>query len=207
VTCASRGPRASSMNVLGPRLHWWTHMTNLFRVTAVRFLSTLLAVAVAASCSKKDNSADTDQASEDLREAQSAVSAKHDNVATTGDEIERRKRQLVAEQTQLADKERSLEDSRRQLGSALGRLTDARTAYSAAVKERFAKLDAGLAGLATHTDAASKDASAGLAARRDLLAARLVLIPSGADASWATYTKDVDTTFDAIERDLRAAAP
>jgi chromosome segregation ATPase len=171
-----------------------------------RFVSTLFAVAVAAGCStKKDNSADTDRASEELGKAQSVVSAKHDAVATTGDEIERRKRQLVAEQQQLADKERSLEDSRRQLGSALGKLTDARTAYSAAVKERFAKLDAGLAGLATRTDAASKDASAGLATRRDLLAARLVLIPSGADASWGAYTTDVDTTFDAIERDLRAA--
>jgi chromosome segregation ATPase len=165
----------------------------------------LLAVAVAASCSAKDNSADTDRASEDVREAQSAVTAKHNEVTTAGDEIERRKRELVAAQQQLADKEKSLDDSRRRLGSAQGTLTDARTAYSTAVKERFAKLNADLAGLATRTDAASKDATAGLAARRDLLAARLAQMPGGADASWAAYTKNVDTTFDAIERDLRAA--
>jgi hypothetical protein len=73
------------------------------------------------------------------------------------------------------------------------------------VKERFAKLDAGLAGLATRTDAASKDASTGLAARRTALAAKLAAMPVGADAGWAAYTKEVDTTFDAIEHDLRTA--
>ena len=174
------------------------------RVT--RLFCALLAVA-AASCSTKNNSADTDRASEDLRRAQSVVAAKHDDVATTGDEIERRKRQLAVEQQQLADQERSLEDSRRQLGSARGTLDQARAAYAAAVKERFAKLDADLASLATRTDAASKDARVGLAARRDLLAAELARMPGGADSTWTAYTKDVDTTFDAIEKDLRAATP
>ncbi len=172
-------------------------MTNLMR--------TLLAVA-AASCSN-DNSAGTDKASKDVRSAQSVVSAKNSNVAATGDEIERQKREIMAEQQQLAANEKSLEDSRRQLGSAQGTLAAARTAYAAAVNQRLAKLDAGIAGLATRTDAASKDVSIGLAARRDQLAARLAAMPDGADASWAVYTKDVDTTFDAIERDLRAATP
>lgn len=170
-----------------------------------RLICTLLALA--ASCSTKNNSADTDRASEDLREAQSVVTTKHDDVAATGDEIERRKHQLVAEQQQLAVQEKSLDDSRRQLGSARGTLEQARTAYAAAVKLRFAKLEADLAGLSTHTDAASKDARAGLTARRELLAAELRRMPDGADPSWAAYTKDVDTTFDAIERDLRAATP
>lgn len=172
-----------------------------------RLVRMLLVVAVSASCSSKDNSAGTDKASKDLREAQSTLSAKNNDVAATGDEIERRKRELVANQQQLADKEKSLVDSRQQLGSAQETVTDARNAYAAAVKERLAKLDAGLASLATHADAASKDKSAGLAARRDLLATRLAVMPAGADASWPAYTKDVDTTFDAIERDLHAALP
>jgi chromosome segregation ATPase len=171
------------------------------------WMRTLLVGALTASCSNKDNSADTDQASKDLREAQSTVSAKHNDVTATGDDIERRKRELVAEQQQLADKEKSLDNSQRQLGSAQVTLTDARRAYSTAVKQRLAKLDADLAGLATRVDAASKDARVGLAARRDALAARLTLMPAGPDATWAAYTKDVDTTFDAIERDLRAALP
>jgi len=170
-------------------------------------LRALLAVAVTMSCSSKDNSADTDRASNDLREAQSTVSAKANDVTATGDDIERRKRELVADQQQLADREKSLDDSRQQLGSAQATVTDARKAYSLAVKERLAKLDADLASLATRVDAASKDKSAGLAARRNLLTSRLAVMPAGVDASWAVYTKDVDTTFDAIERDLRAALP
>lgn len=170
-------------------------------------MRTLIVGAVAAGCASKDNSADTDQASKDLREAQSTLSAKHHDVTATGDDIERRKRELVTEQQQLADKEHALDTSQRQLGSAQATLSDARTAYAAAVKQRFAKLDADLASLATRADAASKDANVGLAARRDALDARLAVMPGGADASWAAYTKDVDTTFDAIERDLRAAMP
>jgi chromosome segregation ATPase len=168
-------------------------------------IRTLLAATVAVGCAKKDNSSDTDQATKDLREAQSTLSAKHSDVTATGDEIERRKRDLVADEQQLTARQKSLDDSERQLGSAQATLTDARNAYGAAVKERLAKLDADLAGLATHADAASKDANAGLAARRNALAAKLALMPAGADATWSTYTKDVDTTFDAIERDLRSA--
>jgi chromosome segregation ATPase len=165
----------------------------------------LLVGAMAAGCARNDNSADTDQASKDLRNAQSTLSAKHDDVTATGNDIERRKRDLVAQQQQLVDKEKALDDRERQLGSAEATLTDARTAYAAAVKERFAKLDADLAGLATRADAAAKDASTGLAARRDALAAKLARMPGGADATWTAYTNDVDTTFDAIERDLQKA--
>ncbi len=166
-------------------------------------LATLLAL-VTAACGSKDNSADTDQAGKDLRAAQSAVSEQRGELEATADEVERRKRELIRQQQELADKEAALVAERRQLGSAQGTLVDAGEAYRAAVTERFAKLDASLAHLATKTDAASKDAAAGFGARRDLLASRLAAMPAAADAAWAAYTKDVDTTFDAIERDLRA---
>ena len=86
-------------------------------------------------------------------------------------------------------------------------MTEARTAYAAAVKQRFTKLDASLAALGTRTDAATKDAVAGLQARRELLAAKLAAMPTTTDASWPAYTKDVDTMFDAIERDTNKASP
>jgi predicted nucleic acid-binding Zn-ribbon protein len=163
-----------------------------------------VAVAIAASCAKKDNSADTDQASHDLQKAQAAASEKRKDVATNEAEIEGKKRELIKGQQDLADKTRTLESDRQQLGSAEGTLVEARAAYAAAVKERLAKLDAALAGLATQTDATSKDAVAGLRARRDLLAAKLATMPVAADPSWPGFTHDVDTLFDAIERDLRA---
>jgi hypothetical protein len=50
------------------------------------------------------------------------------------------------------------------------------------------------------------DAAAGLRARRDRLSARLSAMPAdAADPSWIGYTKDTDTTFDAIEHDLQDA--
>jgi hypothetical protein len=162
-------------------------------------------IAVAASCAKKDNSADTDQASQELRKAQAAVSEKHNAVAMNEADIENKKRELIKGQQDLADKTKSLDDNRQQLGSAGATLVAARAAYAAAVAERFAKLDAALAGLATRTDAASKDAVAGLHARRDLLAAKLAAMPVAADSSWPGFTRDVDTTFEAIEHDLGAA--
>ncbi|MBA3457841.1 MAG: hypothetical protein H0T42_32460 [Deltaproteobacteria bacterium] len=159
-----------------------------------------------AACGSKDNSADTDKASKDLRAAQSEVAEKRTDLHETGDEIERRKRELLKEQQELADKEAALVAKGQQLGSAEGTLDAAGAAYRAAVMERLAKLDAALASLATKTDAASKDAAAGLKARRDLLGSLLASMPAAADSAWIAYTKDVDTTFDAIERDLRAAA-
>jgi chromosome segregation ATPase len=169
------------------------------------FISSAFVVIMAASCAKKDNSADTDQAGQDLRNAQSEVSDKRKDVTVNEDEIERKKRELIKGQQELSDKEKSLEDNRQQLGSARGTLAEARTAYSAAVTERFAKLDAELAGLATKTDAKSKDAAAGLHARRDLLATKLATMPATADPSWTGYTQDVDSMFDAVEHDLLAA--
>jgi chromosome segregation ATPase len=165
----------------------------------------LLAIALASGCADKDNSAETDKATHDLREAQSVVQERRSELDTNGSEIDRRKRELVLEQQQLVDKQALLERNREQLGSAQGTLAQAHSAYAAAVTQRFAKLDAGLASLATKLDAASKDQRTGLAARRDVLAATLQAMPISGDPGWAAYTKDVDTTFDAIERDLRAA--
>jgi chromosome segregation ATPase len=161
-------------------------------------------VLLAVACGSKDNSADTDQAGKDLRAAQSAVSEQRGELEATTDDVERRKRELIRQQQELADKEAALVAERSRLGSAQGTLVEAGAAYRAAVTERFAKLDASLAELSTKTDAASKDAAAGFKARRDLLASRLAAMPAPADSAWVTYTKDVDTTFDAIERDLRA---
>jgi peptidoglycan hydrolase CwlO-like protein len=170
-------------------------------------LISFLAVIVAASCAQKDNSADTDQAGHDLRKAQTAVSEKRKDVATNEVEVEGKRRALIKEQQDLADKTKSLEEDRQQLGAAGSAMVAARAAYDAAVTERLAKLDAALAGLATHTDATSQDAVAGLHARRELLAAKLAATPIAADPSWAGFTKDVDTIFDAIEQDLRATKP
>lgn len=120
-------------------------------------------------------------------------------------DIEREKRGVVAAQQALADKQALLTQQRVALGSAEASLQQARGAYAAAAAERFAKLDADLATLSKRTDAASTDARAGLRARRDQLATKLASLQTTSDPAWPQYTKDVDTTFDAIEHDLQAA--
>jgi hypothetical protein len=165
-----------------------------------------LLVLVLASCGKKDNSADTDQVGRDLTKAQSDLTVKRRDVVTNEGDVERRKQELVAEQQALADKEKVLAANRQELGSARETFVQARAAYGAGVSSRFAKLDAAIAGLATKTSAASKDAVVGLRARRDLLSAKLASMPAVTDEHWAEYAKDVDTVFDAIERDVHTAA-
>jgi len=170
-------------------------------------IRTLALVALlATSCSRKDNnSSDTDQASKDLRSAQTAVTEKSKDLTATEDDVQKKKHDLLDQQAALAAQEKALASEKAQLGSARSGLDEARTAYAKAVTERFAKLDASIATLATQTDAASVDALAGIRARRDLLSARLAAIPVTSESGWTLFTRDIDTTFDAIEHDVGKA--
>jgi hypothetical protein len=172
--------------------------------TWMRALVTIGALTLA-SCSSHDNSSDTDRSRSALTNAQSAVSEKSNDVVARTNDIEREKRELVQQQQKLVDDETALAAKRQQLGSARATLIEARATYAIAVTARLAKLDATLATLATKTDAASSDAVVGLRARREQLSTKVGTMPATADEDWAGYTKDVDTTFDAIERDMHAA--
>lgn len=159
----------------------------------------------AAGCGKKDNSSDTDRAAEDLTKAQAEAAERRQGLIANEAAIEREKREVAAAQQAITEKQALLEGQHEALGSAQAGLQAARTTYTTAVAERFAKLDAALATLSTRTDAASADARAGLRARRDQLASKLAALHTTADPAWAESTKEIDTTFDAIEHDLRAA--
>lgn len=175
------------------------------RVRRAAVIWTCALLLAGASCGKKDNSADTDQATKDLTKAQGAATERREGVAANEVSVEREKREVANAQQALADQQALLSQQRQALGSAQVTLEDARTAYGAAVGARFAKVDAALGTLAKRTDAASIDALAGLRARRDQLATKLAAIGTTPNPRWTEYTKDVDTTFDAIERDLQAA--
>jgi hypothetical protein len=158
---------------------------------------------LASSCGRShDRAADTEQSSQELRKAEQGVTAQRKAVADNQVAIEGKKREIVGDQQALVDHQALLDTQRQQLGSAETTLESARTAYAAAVKARFAKLDAALAVLATRTDAGAKDALVGLRARRDQLAGKLSAMATAPAPSWNDYTKDIDLTFAAIERDL-----
>lgn len=71
------------------------------------------------------------------------------------------------------------------------------------MRVRLAKLDATLAKLGDDKDAASKDALVGLRARREQLVTKVTVMSGTADPAWDAYMLELDTTFDAIERDAR----
>ena len=193
-----RWPRECSRDVVSG-LQLQLHMPNVLGAWACVLLL------AGASCGKKDNSSDTDEAADDLKKAQAAAAERRQGVVGNEADIEREKREVASAQQALADKQALLAQQRQALGSAQVNLEAARNAYGAAVAERFAKLDASLATLAKRTDAASTDSRVGLRARRDQLATKLTSMRTTTDPSWAEYTKDVDTTFDAIEHDLQEA--
>jgi len=165
----------------------------------------VLAVLAVAGCGKEDNSADTDQATQELQKAQTELSEHSESLTTNESAIEQQQRDLARRQQELTDRQKLLAQQRTQLATAKENLNRARAAFAAAVKERFAKLESSLATLATRTDARSTDAVTGIRARRDQLAAKLAALTGTLDANWNEYTRDVDTTFDAIEHDLREA--
>lgn len=170
----------------------------------MRALAITTALALA-SCSSHDNSPDTDRSGSALKQAQSAVSEKSSDVDSRARDIEREKRELVERQQALVADEQALKAQREDLGSARTTLLEARASYTTAVATRLSKLDAIIADLATRTDAASQDAVVGLRARRAQLAAKVATLPTTGETDWAAVTRDVDITFDAIERDLHAS--
>jgi chromosome segregation ATPase len=174
---------------------WATFLVGLASLTSLS----------AAACRSGDNSDDTDRARAALGSAQGQVRESRDVLAANEQAIVTQKRELARGAQELADRQAALAPQRQQLGTSQDTLELARATYAAAVRERMAKLEATVATLATRTDAASKDAGAGLRARAAALAQKLATPPASTLAGWTDYTKDVDTTFDAIERDLTIA--
>ncbi len=151
--------------------------------------SSLIASAlVGGACKSHNNSADTDKAAKELRQA--------------ADEVNAKAKAANLQAAVVADQQVKLANVDDKLGSAQVNLVHARATYAIAVAERLAKLDDNLAKLGAKTDTKSKDAVTGLRARREQLAAKLAAMQSTQDPGWDAFTKDVDTTFDSIEKDL-----
>lgn len=176
------------------------------KLASLMLVSTLGLSVAATACRSGDNSDDTDQARAALGSAQGQVKESRDVLAANEEAISAQKRELARVTQELADRQAALAPQRQQLGTSQDTLELARNTYAAAVRERLAKLDAKLATLATRTDATAKDASAGLRARTAALAQKVAAPPASTTTTgWTDYTKDVDTTFDAIEHDLGIA--
>lgn len=83
--------------------------------------------------------------------------------------------------------------------------TQVRDRYSADIRSRLDVLDQKLDVLSTRTDAAARDAYVRLRARRDQLAVRLDAASKVASSTWNDFTRDVNGSFEQVERDVNAA--
>ena len=158
------------------------------------------------ACRKHDNSDVTAQASKDLRLAQEEASQHGKALVANQADMDQSARDLIAQNQKVADNAQALAKQQVAVGSAQLTLAHARLAYTTAMTDRLARLDADLTALAGKaTDAKAKDALAGLRARRDAIVSTWKAATATVDANWETYTRDIDSTLTAIEHDLRDA--
>jgi hypothetical protein len=91
------------------------------------------------------------------------------------------------------------------LEAAQSDLVAAREKYSITVQDRLAKLDIKLKELEVRTDARARDAMPTIRAERLALGAKIDSMKTQSAAGWKDYTKDVDSSFDAIDKDVNNA--
>jgi predicted nucleic acid-binding Zn-ribbon protein len=98
-------------------------------------------------------------------------------------------------------KPKDLDKAQADLQAAKVDLVAAKDKFTTTVKDRMAKLDIKINELAARTDAKSKQAAVDLKARRDALSTKLGTTQNLAAADWDAFTKDVNDSFDKIEKD------
>ena len=179
------------------------HRTASVLLTVTFALGLAPLAALTGGCRKHDNSDVTAQASRDLRLAQEEASAHGKELVANQADMDQSTRDLVAQNKKVAETAAALAKQQVAVGSAQLTLANARLAYTTAMTDRLARLDADLAELAGKaTDAKAKDALAGLRARRDAVVSTWKAATATVDANWETYTRDLDSTLTAIEHDL-----
>ena len=154
------------------------------------FWCSILSAALATTaCNKKADS--TDKAGTEVKKAQEDV-------------VEQRK-DLDKATADRDSKPKDLNKAEGELAAAKVDLAAARDKYSITVNERLAKLDIKIKELEARGDAKAKDAAVTLRARRATLGTKLESMKDRAAGDWDAFTKDVDSTFDGIEKDVNDA--
>lgn len=152
------------------------------RITTILGTSLLSMGLLAGTACRKH---DTDKAGSQMQKAREDVDDKSKDLAKTEDKS-----------TNAVAKDQA------KLDEAQADLTKARTDFSAAVKARLDKIDTKINELATRTDAKTQDALTTLKQRRVDLQAKLDAMGNQAADRWDDFKKDVDSSFDSLEKDL-----
>jgi len=151
------------------------------RITKLLGTSLLSLGLFGAACSKHD----TDKAAKEMQKAREDVDDKaHDLSKSTGEA----RKDVAKDQNKLDDAKIDLQK--------------ARADFSTAVSARLARIDAKLQEASAKADAKAKDLAAQAKAERDALQTKLdTATTQGAD-HWDGFKKDVEDSFDSIEKKL-----
>ena len=144
--------------------------------------------------------------------ASGACNKKTDDTGNAATEVKKTQEKVTDEakdyQKTVADKgatEKQLNKAEGDLNAARVDLQAARDKYAITVKDRLAKIDIKIHELELRADAKSKDALAKLQTERGALAIKVDTMKDRVAADWETFTKDVDGTFDTLEKDVSNA--
>jgi len=152
-----------------------------------------------AACHKKDDAGKAmDKAATSAQKAQEDV---HDQAKDMANE----QKDVNKDADKMAKDQADVDKQRGELNAAQGDLAQARERYNVAAKQRLTNVDAKISQLEMKADAKAKDAASQLRARRDAIATRLGTIGNQAQADWDTFRKDVDDSFDKLEKDVDSA--
>jgi chromosome segregation ATPase len=144
---------------------------------------------------KKDNSETTDESGAAVRKAQEEVADQKEDVADQAKDVNDEMKDVNKEAGKLSGETNDVAKAQQDLATA-------RATYSSAVVQRLAKLDAKIAELTAKGTTEAKATAADLKVRRDALAKRLDSLATQTDQGWADYTRQIDSDFDAIEKDV-----
>jgi len=131
------------------------------------------------------NKHDTDKSGSEMKKAREDVDDKAKDLAKTEDKSNNA---VAKDQAKLDD--------------AKADLTKARVDFSAAMKARVDKIDSKINELANRTDVKAKDSLASLKQRRADLQAKLDAMSNQSADHWDNFKKDVDSSFESLEKDL-----
>ncbi|HEY0191107.1 MAG TPA: hypothetical protein VGC42_08290 [Kofleriaceae bacterium] len=155
----------------------------------------IAATLLSGACHKKDDSAKAmDKAASSAAKAQEDVRDQAKDVASEQKDVNKAQEKLDKEQADVAKQQG-------QLNAAQTDLAQARERYAVAAKQRLQNLDTKIAQIDAMTDAKAKDTAAKLRVRRDEVASRLSTVGTTVQADWDNYKKNVDDSFDKLDKD------
>jgi hypothetical protein len=148
--------------------------------------SLLSAALAAGGCKRKTD--DTGSAAVEVKKTQEAV------------DKEAKDYQKLSSDQKATDKDRAKAES--DLAAAKADLKAARDKYEITVKDRLAKIDIKLQQLQQRGDEKSKAALTKLQSERGELGVKLDAMKDRAADNWDAFTKDIDKSFDGMEKQL-----